>query len=107
MFSLMRARNPDQAHRPWTTLGCSLIWSVRLPSRRLWQAFTSRLLKGMGWKLCRVFLFLFLAICWAWMNFTGFASAFDNDGRVSRLLVMGIIGRAAFCGRGRVYLHDT
>jgi low temperature requirement protein LtrA len=33
------------------------------------------------------YLFVFFAIWWAWVNFTWFASAYDNDDVVYRLLV--------------------
>lgn len=38
------------------------------------------------------FLMAFFAIWWAWMNYTWFASAYDNDDAVFRLLTMLIMG---------------
>ena len=39
------------------------------------------------------YLLSFFAICWAWLNFTWFASAYDNDDVVYRLLtILQIVG---------------
>jgi len=37
------------------------------------------------------FILAFFAIWWAWMNFTWFASAYDNDDGIFRLLTMGLM----------------
>jgi low temperature requirement protein LtrA len=37
------------------------------------------------------FVLAFFAIWWAWMNFTWFASAYDNDDAIFRLLTMGLM----------------
>lgn len=37
------------------------------------------------------FVLAFFAIWWAWMNFTWFASAYDNDDAMFRLLTMGLM----------------
>lgn len=39
-----------------------------------------------------VFLLAFTAIWWAWMNYTWFSSAYDNDGPIYRLLTFWIMG---------------
>lgn len=39
-----------------------------------------------------VFLIAFMATWWAWMNYTWFASAYDNDGPIYRLLTFWIMG---------------
>ena len=44
------------------------------------------LLEGAG-----KFFLAFFAIWWAWMNFTWFASAYDNDDTIFRLLTMGLM----------------
>lgn len=41
-----------------------------------------------------VFLIAFVAIWWAWMNYTWYASAYDNDGPIYRLLTFWIMGGA-------------
>lgn len=55
--------------------------------------------QGEGLEALPRFVFLFLAIWWAWMNFTWFASAFDNDDALYRVLVLVILcGALIFAG---------
>ena len=53
------------------------------------------------------YVLVFFAICWAWMNFTWFASAYDNDDAVYRVLVfvqmVGVLVLAA--GVPRAFEH--
>ncbi|WP_307102228.1 low temperature requirement protein A [Arthrobacter globiformis] len=46
------------------------------------------------------FLQVFFAIWWAWMNFTWFASAFDTDDALYRLLTMLQMGGVLLLGAG-------
>ncbi|WP_018690418.1 low temperature requirement protein A [Ahrensia kielensis] len=46
------------------------------------------------------FLMAFFAIWWAWMNYTWFASAYDNDDALFRLLTMLIMGGSLFMAAG-------
>lgn len=52
-----------------------------------------------GWEATRAYALLFVPVWWAWMSFTWFATAFDNDDVVHRLLTMaqmvGIVALAA------------
>ena len=58
------------------------------------------------------FLFAFFAIWWAWMNYTWFASAYDNGDTLFRLLTLVIMGGSlilatgipAFFAGGRLWL---
>ena len=46
------------------------------------------------------YLMTFFAIWWAWMNYTWFASAYDNDDVVFRLLTFVIMSGALFLAAG-------
>jgi low temperature requirement protein LtrA len=46
------------------------------------------------------YLLVFFAIWWAWMNFTWYASAYDNDDALHRLLTMVIMGGALLLAAG-------
>lgn len=46
------------------------------------------------------YLVTFFAIWWAWMNYTWFASAYDNDDAITRLLTMVIMGGALLLAAG-------
>lgn len=49
----------------------------------------------------------FFAIWWAWMNFTWFASAYDNDDTAYRLLTMAIMGGALVVAAGIPSIFET
>ncbi|MBE2278527.1 MAG: low temperature requirement protein A, partial [Rhodobacteraceae bacterium] len=63
--------------------------------------------EGHGIEALPRFVFIFVAIWWAWMNFTWFASAFDNDDVPYRILVMVIMGGELMFAGGVGYFFDT
>ena len=106
-FAPLAARDPGEAHRASTQLELffDLISVIAIASvtGNLHHAIS----EGHGLAALPVFAFLFTAIWWAWMNFTWFASAFDNDAPGYRLLVMTIIaGELIFAG-GAGYIFQT
>lgn len=93
------ARDPHEPHRAATTLELLFdlvsVLAVASATATLHHAIS----EGHGLDVLPRFLFVFTAIWWAWLNFTWFASAFDNDGPVYRLLVMLIMtGELIFAG---------
>jgi low temperature requirement protein LtrA len=52
------------------------------------------------------FAFAFFAIWWAWMNFTWYASAYDNDGPVFRLVTFWIMAGALLLAAGIPAMFD-
>lgn len=98
-FAPLQARDPDEAHRASTQLELLFdlisVIAIAVVTAGLHHAIA----EGHGLEKLPAFLFFFTAIWWAWMNFTWFASAFDNDGPVYRLLVMLIMaGELVFAG---------
>ncbi len=75
----LRPRNPDEAHRASTPLellfDLCFVVAVALAAGRLHHALAEN---HIGPALLG-YAMVFFAIWWAWMNFTWFASAFDND----------------------------
>lgn len=53
------------------------------------------------------FLLAFFAIWWAWMNYTWFASAYDNDDAIFRIATFVIIGGAVTMAAGIEPLFDA
>ena len=103
------ARNPNESHRPATQLELFFdlvsVIAIAAATAGLHHAIS----EGHGLENLPIFIFLFTSIWWAWMNFTWFASAFDNDGPVYRLLVMLIMcGELVFAGgAGHIFeSHD-
>ncbi|MBN8633082.1 MAG: low temperature requirement protein A [Rhodobacterales bacterium] len=88
----LRPRNPDDHHRVATTLELffDLVTVIAMASAT--AALHHGISAGHGLEALVPFVFLFFGIWWAWMNFTWFASAFDNDSIFYRICVMVIIG---------------
>ena len=82
----LKPRNPQQSHRVATPLELlfDLIFVVAIATagQQLHHAFVENHL-GSG---LLNYLMVFFAIWWAWMNFTWFSSAYDNDDAVYRIL---------------------
>jgi low temperature requirement protein LtrA len=56
------------------------------------SAFHAHLSQGRGGKGLLGFAMVFFAIFWAWLNFSWFASAYDNDDVGYRLLTLHVLG---------------
>lgn len=101
------ARDPHEAHRTSTTLELFFDLVSVIAIAAVTAGFHHAISEGHGFEALPRFVFLFLAIWWAWMNFTWFASAFDNDSAVFRILVMVIMcGELVFAG-GAGYIFET
>lgn len=106
-FFPLPARDPGEPHRAATQLELffDLISVVAIAA--VTAGLHHAISEGHGLDKLPVFLFLFTAIWWAWMNFTWFASAFDNDGPAYRVLVMVIMaGEVIFAG-GAAHMFET
>ncbi|MET3804217.1 low temperature requirement protein LtrA [Nakamurella sp. UYEF19] len=84
----MSARSPDEKHRASTPLECLFDLCFVVAVARAGVAVEGQL--GHGHVAAGVisYAMIFFAIWWAWMNFTWFASAYDNDDVLYRLTVM-------------------
>ncbi|MBT2521727.1 low temperature requirement protein A [Arthrobacter sp. ISL-28] len=96
----MRARAADEPHRRASQLELlfDLTFVVAVAS------LTAQLAHGIAEnhlaESVLPFLQVFFAIWWAWMNFTWFASAFDTDDALYRLLTMVQMGGVLLLGAG-------
>jgi low temperature requirement protein LtrA len=84
----MVPRRRDEAHRAATPLelffDLVFVVAVSFASAQLHHSETSQhIASGVG-----AYLMVFFAIWWAWVNFTWFASAFDTDDWLYRLLTL-------------------
>lgn len=88
------ARNKNEQHRASTPLELffDLVSVVGIATCA--SSFHHAISAGHGLETLPNFLLLFVSIWWAWMNFTWFASAFDNDDLPYRLATMVLIGGA-------------
>lgn len=84
----MRPRDPHEPHRAASSLelffDLVFVVAVSIASVQLHHALTeSHVLEGVG-----RFAVVFFAIWWAWMNFTWFATSFDTDDWLYRVLTI-------------------
>ena len=84
----MAGRDPTDAHRASTPLELlfDLCFVVAVASAA--SALHHDLVEGLIWHGLVNYLVIFFAIWWPWMNFTWFASAYDNDDVPYRLITM-------------------
>lgn len=101
------ARNPAQAHRAATQLELFFDLVIVIAIASVTAALHHAISEGHGIDALPRFLFLFIAIWWSWMNFTWFASAFDNDGPLYRLLTMVILVGALIFAGGAGHIFET
>ena len=103
----LRARNPDEAHRASTPLellfDLCFVVAVALAAGRLHHALAEN---HIGPALVG-YAMVFFAIWWAWMNFTWFASAFDNDDVPYRLATLVQIAGALVLAAGVPRAFDS
>ncbi|TVT80209.1 low temperature requirement protein A [Acinetobacter colistiniresistens] len=83
---LFTPRDPDEAHRAATPLELlfDLIFVVAIATAG--QQLHHAIIEGHLWHALPTYCMVFFALWWAWMNFTWFASAYDNDDTLYRCL---------------------
>lgn len=103
----LRPRDPNEAHRAATPLELFFDLVIVIAVASVTETFHHAIAHGHGLAFLPNFVFLFLAIWWAWMNFTWFASSFDNDDTLYRSLTFVIlIGALLFAG-GVAHITET
>ena len=83
----MLPRDPEQAHRSATPLELFFDLTFVVAVAEAGTTLHHELVGGHGGDALLVYPVGFFAIWWAWMNFTWFASAYDTDDAVYRLMV--------------------
>ncbi|MBP1846286.1 low temperature requirement protein LtrA [Rhizobium petrolearium] len=88
----LHSRDPDEHHRVATSLELlfDLVSVIAIASAA--AGLHHAIAENHAAQGVITFAMAFFAIWWAWMNFTWFASAYDNDDVVYRLLTMVIMG---------------
>lgn len=103
----LRPRDPSEHHRVSTTLELFFDLITVIAIAAVTAGLHHGISAGHGLEMLPRFLFLFVGVWWCWMNFTWFASAFDNDDALYRFLVMVIMcGELIFAG-GAGYIFET
>jgi low temperature requirement protein LtrA len=84
----LAARSTRETHRSATPLELFFDLSFVIAIARITAALSHRIADGEALTGIVPFVQVAFAIWWAWMNFTWFASAYDNDDALHRLLTM-------------------
>jgi len=88
----LAARDPNESHRAATQLELFFDLVSVIAIAAATAALHHQISEGHGLITLARFFFIFFAIWWPWMNFTWFASAFDNDDALYRLTTIVIMG---------------
>ena len=88
MLTTMRARDPHEAHRAATPLELLFDLTFVVAVAAVVTELAHAIVEGRPAEGLLLYLVVFFAIWWAWMNFTWFASAFDCDDAFYRILTM-------------------
>ena len=84
----MVGRDPLEPHRTTTPLELLFDLTLVVAFQQAGDQFAHLVAEGHIATALPGFLFVVLSVCWAWINFTWFASAFDNDDWLQRILTM-------------------
>ncbi|HEU5356896.1 MAG TPA: low temperature requirement protein A [Actinocrinis sp.] len=88
LVSRMRARQRDEEHRASTPLELFFDLSFVVAVAQAGQQLVHAVADGQPWHGVGGYLLVFFAIWWAWVNFSWFASAYDNDDVPYRLATL-------------------
>ena len=94
------ARDPKEKHRASTQLELLFDLVSVIAIAAVTETLHHGISQGHGIAMLMNFIAIFAAIWWAWMNFTWFASAFDNGDALYAALTMVIIGGAVVFAGG-------
>lgn len=93
------ARDPGEPHRASTPLELLFDLISVIAISAVTAALHHAITEGHGTDQLPRFMLIFFAIWWCWMNFTWFASAFDDNGPLYQVTVMVIMaGELLFAG---------
>ncbi|MBD1547903.1 low temperature requirement protein A [Roseibium aggregatum] len=107
LYRPLIARNPAEAHRAATPLELlfDLVSVIAIAAAA--AGLHHAVVEAHTFEGVITFLMAFFAIWWAWMNYTWFASAYDNDDMVFRLLTMVIMAGSLTMAAGINVLVET
>jgi len=84
----MNGRDPNETHRSATTLELLYDLTFVVAFGLAADQLAHMLADGHLWEGVGGFSFAMFAVCWAWINFSWFASAFDTDDWLYRIMTM-------------------
>ena len=96
----MRRRDPDEAHRASTPLELLFDLTFVVAIAHVSAELAHGLVTGDLGSALLAYLMVFFAIWWAWMNFTWFASAYDCDDALYRVMTLVQMGGVLILAAG-------
>jgi len=106
-FPHLAARDPLEDHRTSTPLELLFDLVTVIAVAAITAGLHHEISHGHGLQALPRFAFLFAAVWWAWMNFTWFASAFDRDDALYRILTMVVMAGALVFAGGAGFIFRT
>ncbi|MBD3730799.1 MAG: low temperature requirement protein A [Sphingomonadales bacterium] len=100
MIRPMPPRDPHEPHRAATPLELLFDLVTVIAVAAAAGALHHAIAEGYATQGAIRYLMTFFAVWWAWMNFSWFASAYDNDDAIHRVLTMVIMGGALVLAGG-------
>jgi low temperature requirement protein LtrA len=88
LHSRMTARDPNEAHRASTPLELFFDLTFAAAVAQAAEGLQQGLVDGNARHVLIVYPLVFFGIWWGWMNFTWFASAYDTDDVLYRIVVL-------------------
>ncbi len=93
----LRPRDPHEEHRVASPLELFTDLCFVVAVAQAASSLHHSISEGQAWKGAVYFSLAFFGVFWAWLNFTWFGSAYDNDDLAYRLLtILQIIGVLVF-----------
>lgn len=93
-------RDPQEGHRVSTPLELLFDLVIVIAIASASDGLHHGIAEGHAGMAVLTYTFAFFATWWAWVNFTWFASAYDNDGPVYRLIIFWIMAGALAVAAG-------
>lgn len=103
----MPPRDPQESHRAATPLELLFDLVTVIAVAAAAASLHHAIAEGHAVDGTLRYLMVFFAIWWAWMNYTWFASAYDNDDAIFRLTTMVIMAGALLLAAGVARYFDT
>jgi len=103
----MTGRDPHEEHRVATPLELLFDLTLVVAFGEAGNALAHAIAEGHAGSGIAGFCFAAFAICWAWINYSWFASAFDTDDWLFRLLTMVQMGGVVILALGLPEMFDS
>lgn len=101
------ARDRHESHRAATQLELFFDLVSVIAIAAVTAGYHHAISEGHGLEMLPNFIFIFVGIWWVWLNFTWYASAFDNDDMLHRILTIVLMGGSLTFAAGASHIFET